>query len=77
MATIEDPVTDRALSLPVEARLKLIETLLASLNLPIREDIERAWAEEAERRVDQIETGEARLIAGEEVFAKLRAKYSG
>jgi len=77
LAAIEDTVTDRALSLPVEARLKLIEMLLASLNLPIREDIERAWAEEAERRVDELETGEASLVAGEEVFSKLRAKYSG
>ena len=38
-------------------------------------DIDHAWAEEAERRVTQIEAGEANLVPGEEVFSKLRAKY--
>jgi putative addiction module component (TIGR02574 family) len=75
MPATRDRVTEDALSLPADARLKLIETLLTSLNLPAGEDVDRAWAEEAERRVTQIEAGEAKLIAGEEVFSRLRAKY--
>lgn len=72
---IRDRVTEDALSLPVDACLKLVETLLTSLNLPSQEDIDRAWAEESERRVTQIEAGEANLVPGEEVFSRLRAKY--
>jgi putative addiction module component (TIGR02574 family) len=72
---VNDRVTEEALSLPVDARLQLIEKLITSLNLPTSDDIDRAWAEEAEHRVDQIEAGEAKLLPGEEVFARLRAKY--
>jgi hypothetical protein len=48
---------------------------LKSLNLPIDDEIDRLWAEEAEHRVAQIEEGEIKLIPGEEVFGKLRTKY--
>ena len=75
MVTINDRVIDEALSLPADARLSLVEKLLTSLNLPIDEEINRLWAEEAEHRVSQIEEGKAKLISGEKVFAKIRAKH--
>jgi hypothetical protein len=53
----------------------LVEKLLTSLNLPIDEEIDRLWAKEAELRVSQIEEGTAKLVPGEEVFAKIRTKY--
>ena len=70
-----DRVTEDALSLPTENRLILVEKLLKSLNLPINEEIERLWAEEAELRVSQIESGKAKLVPGEEVFTKIKEKY--
>ena len=76
MATTNDRVIEEALSLPADVRLSLVEKLLTSLNLPIDEEIDRLWAEEAERRVSQIEGGKAKLVSGEEVFAKIRAKHS-
>ena len=51
MATTSDRVFEEALSLPVDVRLSLVERLLASLNLPIDEEIDRLWAEEAENRI--------------------------
>ena len=75
MPTTNDRVIDEALSLPSNVRLSLVERLLTSLNLPIGEEINRLWAEEAERRVSQIEEGKAKLIPGEEVLAKIRAKH--
>ncbi len=75
MPTTNDRVIDEALSLPSNVRLSLVEKLLTSLNLPIDEEINRLWAEEAERRVSQIEEGKAKLIPGEEVLAKIRAKH--
>ena len=75
MATTNDRVIEEALSLPADARLSLIEKLLTSLNLPIDEEIDHIWAEEAERRVSQIEEGKVKLVPGEEVFAKIRAKH--
>ncbi|NQT09935.1 MAG: addiction module protein [Desulfobacteraceae bacterium] len=75
MTATTDRVTEEALSLPADIRLNLVEKLITSLNLPIDEDIDRLWAEEAERRISQIEAGEVRLVPGEEVFSKIRAKY--
>ncbi len=75
MPTTNDRVIDEALSLPSNVRLSLVERLLTSLNLPIDEEINRLWAEEAERRVSQIEEGKAKLVPGEEIFAKIRAKH--
>ena len=75
MTTTNDRVIEEALSLPADARLSLVEKLLTSLNLPIDEDIDRLWAEEAEQRVSQLEEGKAKLVPGEEVFAKIKSKY--
>lgn len=76
METVTDRVIDEALSLPADARLHLVETLLTSLNLPVAREIDRLWAEEAERRVSQIEAGEIDLVPGEEVFEKIRARHA-
>ena len=75
MLTVSDKIMDEVLSLPADVRIILVEKLLASLNLPTQSEIDRAWAEEAERRVDQIDQGEVELIPGERVFAKLRQKH--
>ena len=75
MATTRDRVIEEALSLPADVRLSLVEKLLTSLNLPINAEIDRLWAEEAERRVSQIESGEVKMVPGEEVFSKIRVKY--
>jgi len=75
MGTTTDRVVEEALSLPADARLSLVDKLLASLNLPIDKEIDRLWAEEAERRVSQIEAGEVKLVPGEQVFSRIRAKY--
>ena len=75
MATTRDRVIEEALSLPADVRLSLVEKLLTSLNLPIDAEIDRLWAEEAERRVSQIEVGEVKVVPGEEVFSKIRAKH--
>ena len=75
MDIIADKVFDDALSLPSDARVVLVERLLESLNLPTQADIDRLWAEEAERRISQIDQGDVDLIPGDAVFAKIRQKY--
>ncbi|MBM4032416.1 MAG: addiction module protein [Planctomycetes bacterium] len=74
MTKAEQKVVDEALSLPVEARLAIVEKLLSSLNGPTQREIDDAWAEEAERRVAEIDRGEVELIPGEQVLARLRAR---
>jgi len=75
MTAMEKKVFEKALSLPVEARVELVDQLLGSLNLPTQEKIDRLWAREAERRVSEIEGGKVRLVPGERVFANIRGKY--
>lgn len=43
---------------------------------PVKADIDRLWAEEAERRVSEINRGDVKSIPADEVFAKIRQKYS-
>ena len=75
MPVLPKKVVDEALSLPAEARMSLVETLLASLNLPTQPEIDRLWAEEAERRISQIDKREMKLIPGKKVFSNIRKKY--
>ncbi len=75
MSDVENKVFEEALSLPSDERIGLIQKLLMSLNLPIQSEIDRLWAEEAERRVPQIDQGDVKLIPGDEVFARIRRKH--
>ncbi len=75
MPAVAKKVFDEALSLPAEARVSLVEKLLISLNLPTQPEIDRLWAEEAERRIAEIDKHEATLVPGRKVFSKIRKKY--
>ena len=70
-----DELLDEAMSLPIELRAQLIETLLSSLN-PLQKEIDKLWAVEAERRVAEIESGKAKVIPGEQVFNKIRKRLA-
>jgi putative addiction module component (TIGR02574 family) len=76
MTVMTDRIIEEALMMPTEIRLNLVEKLITSLNLPIDGELDRLWAEEAERRISQIEAGEVKLISGKEVFSRIRAKHA-
>lgn len=76
MTTAADKIINEALTLPAEARIALVDRILASLNLPTKAGIDRLWNEEAEGRAAEIDRGEVNLIPGEEVFANIRRKYA-
>ena len=67
-------LTDQVLSLPCEDRAYLVDRLIESLNAPSRKEIDRLWAEEAERRIDDLESGRVQTIPGERVFAEIRKR---
>jgi putative addiction module component (TIGR02574 family) len=75
MIKTHDRVIEDALSLPTDIRLSLIEKLLISLNRPVDKEIDLLWADEAERRISQVEEGKAKLVSGEEVFARIKGKH--
>lgn len=74
MRSVSTKLTDELLSLPCEDRIYLADRLLESLNAPTRADIEQAWAEEAERRIEEIELGNVDTIPGEQVFREIRER---
>lgn len=76
MATVGNSIMEQVLSLPVDDRIGLVERLLLSLNLPTQAEIDRQWAAEAERRIEEIEAGSVQLLPGEEVFSRMRRKYA-
>ena len=63
-----------ALSLPPGTRAMLADHLLESLNGEDQKRIDALWAEEAERRMKEIEDGVVTAIPGEEVMNRLRAR---
>jgi putative addiction module component (TIGR02574 family) len=65
-------IVQQALALPPEARADLAEQLLSSLQTAEQSEIDRAWAEEADRRMAAIDSGEEELVDGAEVLKRLR-----
>lgn len=76
MERLSEKIYEQAITLPVDERLILIDKLLISANLPTQEDIDQAWSTEVERRCQALERGEAKLISGDEVFEKIRKRFS-
>jgi putative addiction module component (TIGR02574 family) len=62
-------ITEEAERLPAPDRVRLVEHLLATLDKPDSE-IDRAWAEESERRLDSYLRGETAALDAEDVLAK-------
>jgi putative addiction module component (TIGR02574 family) len=71
-----DPARDletKALDLPSKDRARLAERLLASLEGTADPEAEALWLAEAERRLDELESGGVVGVPAEEVFRKSRS----
>ena len=64
-----------AISLPVEERALLVDSLLRSLNTP-EPDIDKKWIAVAKNRLQQLRTGEVTAISSDEVLKKLQLDSS-
>lgn len=62
-----------ALTLPVEARAALADSLLDSLDTEVDEDAEAAWQREIQRRVTEIDSRAVTPIPWVEVRSRLMA----
>ena len=61
---------EEAVSLPVEDRAFVAESILRSLNVP-ETDVDRKWAKVARRRLAELRSGKVKPVPGEEVFARV------
>ncbi len=64
-----------AISLPVEERVIVVDSLLKSLNPP-ESDIDQKWAAVTKRRLKELRSGEVAAIPGDEVFKKIWKRFS-
>lgn len=64
----------QAVSLPVEERALMVDSLLRSLNAPTSE-IDTKWALVAKYRLQQLRSGEITAVSGDEVFKKIEARF--
>ena len=65
---------DKAASLPVEERALMIDSLLRSLNQP-ESEIDKKWAAEAKRRLNELRSGIVDAVPGQKVFDKVWEKF--
>ena len=75
MPVAANRIYEEALSLPIDDRLLLIDKLIHSTNLPVENELEEIWMQEIQTRVEDLENGNAKLIAGEEVFKKIQDRF--
>ena len=67
-----EALAEEVLHLPTEARSRLLDRVIASLDVDRARD--RAWDELAARRDSAIDSGSSVLVSGTDVMAKLRAE---
>ena len=75
MTSISKKIEQEVLSLPVRDRIELIDRLIDSLNLPGDPEIDRLWADEAERRYSDLETGSVTPIPGNKIFSNIKTAF--
>jgi putative addiction module component (TIGR02574 family) len=73
MDTQAEQILQSALNLSSDDRVEIAESLILSLDEKRAAEIESAWAEEIQRRLDSIDRGEAKMIPAEEVMQEMRA----
>ena len=75
LASFEE-ILRAALLLSPGERAMLADHLLTTLDVPNQKEIDAAWAEEAERRMREIDEGVVETIDGELVMERLRARLA-
>lgn len=73
MTALAEKLVKEALALTGDDRAGMVDVLLRSLT-STGEEIDRLWAEEAERRVREVEDGTVTLLDGHGVLEEIRQR---
>jgi putative addiction module component (TIGR02574 family) len=65
---------DEAVSLPVEERVLVIDSLLRSLNQP-ESELDKEWAAAANRRLLELRAGSVDAVPGKEMFERMWKRF--
>lgn len=68
-------IIEEVLSLPVEERALIADSLLRSLNMPDT-GIDEKWKEVAKRRLQELRSGKVKAVPGDEVFDKALKRFA-
>jgi len=73
MADPARELESKALKLPAKERARLAERLISSLDQETDPDAEKLWLQEAESRLDELESGRVSGVPAGRVFDKARS----
>ena len=66
-----EQIVAAALALPEDDRLELVDRLIESLDGPPDDDVERAWADEIARRLEEVRSGKVVTVPWEEARKRI------
>jgi len=72
VAVTKEDIEAAALQLPERERARLAELLLSSLDE--EDEIAAAWADEAERRFEELKSGRTKALPADEVLERIRSR---
>ncbi len=76
MNALAEKICDDILEFPIDERVEIIDRLLNENSFNQKKNIERAWLNEVNQRVESIENGTSSLVSGNEVFAKVQKRFN-
>lgn len=76
MATNDEKLEAEIMQLGLDARARLAEELILSLDAPSEEENLGLWVAEAERRLKDLREGRTKELPAEEVFRRARKTLS-
>jgi len=65
---------NEAASLPLEERVRLVDSLLQTLN-PVDESVAAAWLATARRRLDDLDSDRVKAVPCDKVFENVRRHF--
>lgn len=67
-------LVSECLTLPVDQRVLLVDSLLRSLN-PSESEVDQKWIAATKRRLTELRSDQSAPIPGKQVFAKIRKRF--
>lgn len=75
MSQDAERILTEAMELSIKERAAIVEQLIRSLDGPADDDVEIAWQKEIQKRIEEIDNGEVKLIPWEEIREKAERKF--
>ena len=76
MSSNLDQLTAEAMKLPLRERVQLAQRLVSTIDDEVESDTEALWFAEAERRLEELRSGEVQRVPADEHFAALAKHLS-